>query len=113
MLGADHDGMKVRLVGRHRSRRLAWGSTPTFGCTSTICATRERTSAPPGASIKDLMAHLGHSTQHAALIYQHANIARQKTMAALVSDAIEEAMGHVAGTADTEGDSDDPLSRPA
>jgi integrase len=67
----------------------------------------------PGASIKDLMAHMGHTTQHAALIYQHANIARQQAMAQLVSDAIAETIGHVAGTDDNEGNPDGPLSERA
>jgi integrase len=52
----------------------------------------------PGASLKDLMAHMGQSTQRAALIYQHANTQRQKAMAALVSDAI----WHVHGTTSSE-----------
>jgi integrase len=46
----------------------------------------------PGASIRDLMAHMGHSTHNAALIYQHANVQRQRDMAARLSDAIEQAI---------------------
>jgi site-specific recombinase XerD len=43
----------------------------------------------PGASIRDLMAHMGHSTHNAALIYQHADVHRQRRMAAKLSHAIE------------------------
>lgn len=67
----------------------------------------------PGASLRDLMTHMGHSTQHAALVYQHADTERQKAMAALVSAAIEQAKGHVAGTpADRDTGDDDAASEP-
>jgi integrase len=51
----------------------------------------------PGASIRDLMAHMGHSTHNAALVYQHADVQRQQAMAAKLSDAIEQAIWPTSG----------------
>ena len=53
----------------------------------------------PGASIRDLMAHMGHSTHNAALVYQHADVRRQQAMAAKLSDAIEQAIWPTSGPA--------------
>jgi hypothetical protein len=43
------------------------------------------------------MAHMGHSTHNAALIYQHADVQRQRDMAARLSDAIEQAIWPTTG----------------
>jgi integrase len=50
-----------------------------------------------GASIKDLMADMGHATHHGALIYQHADVQRQLAMAGLLSEAIEAAIWPTTG----------------
>ncbi len=51
--------------------------------TSTIFATlAARSAATTGATIKELMARLGHSSPRAAMIYQHATRDRDKTIAA-------------------------------
>jgi len=52
-----------------------------------------------GASIRDLMAHMGHRTHNAALVYQHADVQRQQAMAAKLSDAIEQAIWPTSGPA--------------
>jgi integrase len=66
--------------------------------------------AATGASTKELMARMGHSTLRAALIYQHATRERDRKIADGLSEQIEsarrttvpndsdEAIGHVAGT---------------
>ena len=41
------------------------------------------------ASLKELMARMGHSTTRAALIYQHAQLDREREIAAAVSAAVE------------------------
>ncbi|HET6953396.1 MAG TPA: hypothetical protein VFI47_23660 [Acidimicrobiales bacterium] len=41
------------------------------------------------ASLKELMARMGHSTTRAALIYQHAQRDREREIAAAVSAAVE------------------------
>jgi len=51
----------------------------------------------PGASLRDLMAHMGHSTQNAALVYQHVDVQRQREMAARLSKAIEQAVWPTSG----------------
>jgi integrase len=51
----------------------------------------------PGASIRDLMVHMGHSTHNAALVYQHADVQRQREMAAKLSEAIERAIWPTSG----------------
>jgi integrase len=53
-----------------------------------------------GASLRDLMEHMGHSTQQAALIYQHSDLERQQAMAETVSKAIR--TWHGAGTDDDD-----------
>jgi hypothetical protein len=45
------------------------------------------------------MAHIGHSTHNAALVYQHADVQRQQAMAAKLSDAIERAIWPTSGPA--------------
>jgi integrase len=55
-------------------------------------------SAQTGATLKEVMARIGHSSTRAALIYQHATRERDQAIAAALDDLIEEARK------DTEGD---------
>ena len=69
-----------------------------------------------GASLKDVMRRLGHTSTRAALIYQHADRDSERAIAAGLSETIRAALsepnGHVAGTEasepTSEGESDDP-----
>lgn len=56
--------------------------------------------AATGASTKELMARMGHSSVRAALIYQHASRSRDKQIADAISQNIRTArgMGHARGT---------------
>jgi integrase len=56
--------------------------------------------AATGASTKELMARMGHSSVRAALIYQHASRSRDKQIADAISQNIRAArgMGHAKGT---------------
>ena len=56
--------------------------------------------AATGASTKELMARMGHSSVRAALIYQHASRSRDKQIADAISQNVQEARrkGHVRGT---------------
>jgi integrase len=46
--------------------------------------------AATGASLKELMARLGHSSTRAALIYQHATRDRDKAIATALGDLVRE-----------------------
>ena len=63
------------------------------------------TLAAEGASLRELMARMGHSSARAALIYQHASRDREQAIGAAISARIEaarpEGNGHARGT-DTE-----------
>ncbi|MFJ2646589.1 tyrosine-type recombinase/integrase [Streptomyces sp. NPDC087420] len=61
--------------------------------------------AATGASTRELMTRMGHSTARAALVYQHATAERERLIGNAVSAAVEQARkqesgpdGHVAGT---------------
>ncbi|MFD9721371.1 tyrosine-type recombinase/integrase [Streptomyces sp. NPDC059076] len=59
--------------------------------------------ASTGASTRELMSRMGHSTARAALIYQHASAERDRLIADAVSDLVYRGMkrkGHAGGTAD-------------
>lgn len=63
--------------------------------------------AATGASTRELMTRMGHSTARAALIYQHATAERERLIGNAVSAAVEQARkqdpdssGHAAGTGD-------------
>lgn len=63
--------------------------------------------AATGASTRELMTRMGHSTARAALIYQHATAERERLIGNAVSAAVEQARkqdpdpnGHAAGTRD-------------
>ncbi|MER5864622.1 site-specific integrase [Kitasatospora sp. NPDC002040] len=47
--------------------------------------------ASTGASLRELMARMGHSTTRAALIYQHATAERERSIAKAVSDLVRKA----------------------
>jgi hypothetical protein len=49
--------------------------------------------AASSASVKELMARMGHSTARAALIYQRARRDREREIAATVSAKVEKALG--------------------
>ncbi|WP_052390695.1 tyrosine-type recombinase/integrase [Streptomyces sp. NRRL B-24484] len=55
--------------------------------------------ASTGASTRELMARMGHSTARAALIYQHATAERERSIARAVSDLVQ----RVRPQADQEG----------
>jgi integrase len=59
--------------------------------------------AATGASTKELMARMGHSTMRAALIYQHASRDRDRQIAEAISDNVRTARqkGHARGTHET------------
>ncbi|MEV0727723.1 site-specific integrase [Polymorphospora sp. NPDC050346] len=54
-------------------------------------------SAQSGATLKELMARIGHSSTRAAMIYQHATRDRDHLIAAALDTLIEEARGNAAG----------------
>lgn len=58
--------------------------------------------ASAGASTRELMARMGHSSTRAALIYQHSTDARQREIAQKLNDvargALGEVIGHATGT---------------
>lgn len=56
-------------------------------------------------NLRELMAHMGHSSERAALIYQHTKNANQ-AIADAISAMIEDAQGHVWGTQAENGDED-------
>jgi integrase len=61
------------------------------------------TLAAESASLRELMARMGHSSARAALVYQHASGDRERAIGAAISARIKagrpEPNGHVAGTA--------------
>lgn len=52
-------------------------------------------SAQSGATLKELMARIGHSSTRAAMIYQHATRDRDHAIAAALDALIEEARGEI------------------
>ena len=60
--------------------------------------------AATGASTKELMARMGHSTMRAALFYQHATRERDRKIADGLSEQIKTARRSAAGRDDTEPD---------
>jgi hypothetical protein len=55
--------------------------------------------ATTGASLKELMARLGHSSTRAALIYQHATRDRDKAIALALGDLVREVRSAQSGDA--------------
>ena len=58
--------------------------------------------AVTGASTKELMARIGHSTMRAALTYQHATLERDRKITDGLSEQIKTARRSAAGRDDTE-----------
>ena len=54
-----------------------------------------------GASTRELMVRMGHSSMRAALIYQHATADRDRAIADALDDLLTGRFGHVAGTKGT------------
>ena len=54
-----------------------------------------------GASTRELMVRMGHSSMRAALIYQHATADRDRAIAKALDDLLTGRFGHVAGTKGT------------
>jgi len=66
--------------------------------------------AATGASLRELMGRMGHSTTRAALIYQHRTAERDRLIAAVMSDIIETELadpGNPSGTQRAREDRDD------
>jgi integrase len=53
--------------------------------------------AATGASLRELMGRMGHSTTRAALIYQHRTAERDRLIAAVMSELIEAELGTPGG----------------
>ena len=51
------------------------------------------TLAATGASTRELMARMGHSSPRAALIYQHATLERDRAIAAALGDLLTASIG--------------------
>jgi integrase len=84
-----------------RARKVAGEQFPprdSTGCTFTTCAIPgTQMAAMTGASTRELMVRMGHSTPRAALIYQHATSDRDKAIAAALGDMISQARPAVPG----------------
>lgn len=78
--------MPPRAAHRTRPARLAGGAAFEGDTGSTW-------SAQSGATLKELMARIGHSSTRAAMIYQHATRDRDHAIAAALDALIEEARG--------------------
>jgi hypothetical protein len=109
-------GMRARMAGCSSARRVAsrgartsrrrggrrstrWASR---ACTSTTCAIPTTWMAAESASLRELMARMGHSSTRAALIYQHASRERERAIGAAISARVEgdrsKSKGHARGT---------------
>jgi len=64
-------------------------------------------SAQSGATLKELMTRIGHSSTRAAMIYQHATRDRDRAIAAALDALIEESRDKIGGSSGTN------LARPA
>jgi hypothetical protein len=72
-------------AGRRGGRpRCRWSGCPRTS-TSTTCATGNQLAAEAGATTKELMRRMGHSTVRAAMRYQHATDCRDLAIAAEMS----------------------------
>jgi integrase len=57
--------------------------------------------AATGASLRELMGRMGHSTTRAALIYQHRTAERDRLIAAAMSEIVQAQLGEVASASGT------------
>jgi hypothetical protein len=60
------------------------------------------TGSATGASLRELMGRMGHSTTRAALIYQHRTTVRDRLIAAAMSQLVEAELGEVHSTSGTQ-----------
>ena len=67
-----------------------------------IYGTPATTSAATGASLRELMGRMGHSTTRAALIYQHRTTERDRFMAAAMSEVVQVGLGEADGPSGTQ-----------
>jgi integrase len=67
-------------------------------------------SAQSGATLREVMARIGHSSTRAAMIYQHATRDRDQAIAAALDVLIEEARGKASEQQDGTPPDDDPKS---
>jgi hypothetical protein len=67
--------------------------------------------AATGASLRELMGWMGHSTTRAALIYQHRTIERDRLIASVISQLVETELDRTdsssSGTQRARGDHDE------
>ena len=54
-----------------------------------------------GASLRELMSRMGHTSTRAALVYLHDTDDRQRSIATAVSDLAREKLGHLAASQET------------
>ena len=71
------------------------------------------TLAAEGASLRELMARMGHSSARAALIYQHATKDRERAIGAAISARIEAARAQAKGHDRDTATGSDPDRAPA
>jgi integrase len=62
-----------------------------MGCASTTCATAATLAAAAGATTKELMERMGHTSPTVALRYQHVMADRQGAIAAALDELVREA----------------------
>jgi Phage integrase family len=71
--------------------------------------------AAESASLRELMARMGHSSTRAALIYQHASRDRERAIGAAISARVEadrsNSKGHVGGTTAKRGEKPTPAQK--
>ncbi len=87
----------VVLLGGAGAALLVWAL---YKIGKVLIAVFEALAAATGASTKELMARMGHSSIRAALIYQHASRTRDKQIADAISQNVGQARlkGHARGT---------------
>jgi hypothetical protein len=59
---------------------------------------RNHIAAATGASLRELMGRMGHSTTRAALIYQHRTTERDRLIAEAVSNLAEQELSRIIGS---------------
>jgi hypothetical protein len=93
---ADHKGCHVKPVGRRQVQATEWrqavggkaGEVDDFG--HDLRHVGGTLAAATGASLKELMARLGHSSTRAAMIYQHATRDRDEAIAKALGGLLDQ-----------------------
>jgi hypothetical protein len=104
-------GLGICSSSRAPWSRLAWTSlrqaTVSAGLTGfhfhDLRRTGNHIAAATGASLRELMGRMGHSTTRAALIYQHRTAERDRLIAAVMSDIVEAELGTASKPSGTYG----------